>query len=81
MLKEDTFAKPRNTNTSKANILVQKIGEFKDIIEDIDDMIRDYNTDKMLNADKFEDYLSEFNRLYKLILDEIKIILFSLREQ
>ena len=81
MLKEDTFAKPRNTNTSKANILIQKVGEFKDIIAEVEEVIRDYYSEKMINADEFEDFLSEFNRLYKVIMDEMKKILFSLREQ
>lgn len=81
MLKEDTFAKPRNTNPSKANILIQKVGEFKDIVAEVEEFIRDYHTEKMINADEFEDFLSEFNRLYKVIMDEMKKILFSLREQ
>ena len=82
MLKEDTFAKPdRNVKPSKANILIRKVGEFKDIIAKVEEIIRDYYSEKMINADEFEDFLSEFNRLYKVIMDEMKKILFSLREQ
>jgi hypothetical protein len=81
MLKKDTYAKPIGQEPSKANILIQKIGEFKDIIIEIEEFIRDYHTEKMINADEFEDFLSEFNRIYKIIMDEMKAILFSLREQ
>lgn len=81
MLKEDTYAKPRGQELSRANILIQKIGEFKDIIMEIEESLRDYHAEKMLNADEFKEFLSEFNRIYKIIMDEMKAILFSLREQ
>lgn len=81
MLKKDTYAKPRGQELSRANILIQKIGEFKDIIMEIEESIRDYHAEKMMNADEFEDFVSEFDRIYKIIMDEMKAILFSLREQ
>lgn len=81
MLKRDTYAKPTGQQPSKANILIQKIGEFKDIVMDIEESIRNYHSEKMLNPEEVEDFLSEFNRLYKVIVDEMKKILFSLREQ
>ena len=64
-----------------AQQIIDILGKQRDILVEVDEQIRLYNDNKLMDADNFEDLIKEYMLNNKNITDKIKRILFSLREQ
>ena len=65
-----------------ASDLIKIIGKQKDLLTDVDEVIRSYNSgDLEMDASSFEDLVGQFDINNRKLTDAIKQMLFSFREQ
>lgn len=57
---------------------IDNFGKQRDILKELDEIVRQYQGEEMIDADKFEDIAGEYHRLHKTTMDSIKRILGSL---
>jgi hypothetical protein len=59
--------------------VIDNIGKQRDILKELDEMVRKFHGEEMINGEEFEDLAGEYHRLHKTTMDSIKRILGSLR--
>tara|TARA_R100000231_G_scaffold4703_2_gene7842 strand:- start:1783 stop:2010 length:228 start_codon:yes stop_codon:yes gene_type:complete len=57
---------------------IDNFGKQRDVLKELDEIVRQYQGEEMINADEFEDIAGEYHRLHKTTMDSIKRILGSL---
>tara|TARA_R100000149_G_C5802724_1_gene89284 strand:- start:146 stop:373 length:228 start_codon:yes stop_codon:yes gene_type:complete len=57
---------------------IDNFGKQRDILKELDEIVRQYQGEEMIDADEFEDIAGEYHRLHKTTMDSIKRILGSL---
>ncbi len=57
---------------------IDNIGKQRDILKELDEMVRKFHGEEMIDAKEFEDLAGEYHRLHKTTMDSIKRILGSL---
>ena len=57
---------------------IDNFGKQRDILKELDEMVRKFHGEEMIDADEFEDLAGEYHRLHKTTMDSIKRILGSL---
>ena len=58
--------------------VIDNIGKQRDILKELDEMVRKFHGEEMINGEEFEDLAGEYHRLHKTTMDSIKRILGSL---
>ena len=70
------------TNILKRQTAQQAIDNFgkqRDILKELDDMVRRFNNEEMIDGEEFEDLAGDYHRAHKTTMDSIKRVLGSLR--
>ena len=70
------------TNILKRQTAQQAIDNFgkqRDILKELDDMVRRFNNEEMIDAEEFKDLAEDYDRAHKTTMDSIKRVLGSLR--
>ena len=57
---------------------IDNFGKQRDILKELDEIVRQYQGEEMIDAEEFEDIAGEYHRLHKTTMDSIKRILGSL---
>ena len=57
---------------------IDNFGKQRDVLKELDEIVRQYQGEEMIDADEFEDIAGEYHRLHKTTMDSIKRILGSL---
>tara|TARA_B100000886_G_C20177022_1_gene388512 strand:- start:32 stop:259 length:228 start_codon:yes stop_codon:yes gene_type:complete len=57
---------------------IDNFGRQRDVLKELDEIVRQYQGEEMIDADEFEDIAGEYHRLHKTTMDSIKRILGSL---
>ncbi len=57
---------------------IDNIGRQRDVLKELDEVVRQYQGEEMIDAEEFEDIAGEYHRLHKTTMDSIKRILGSL---
>ena len=57
---------------------IDNFGKQRDILKELDEVVRQYQGEEMIDAEEFEDIAGEYHRLHKTTMDSIKRILGSL---
>lgn len=57
---------------------IDNFGKQRDVLKELDEIVRQYQGEEMIDADDFEDIAGEYHRLHKTTMDSIKRILGSL---
>ena len=57
---------------------IDNFGKQRDILKELDEIVRKYQGEEMIDANEFEDIAGEYHRLHKTTMDSIKRILGSL---
>tara|TARA_R100001460_G_scaffold314_3_gene1465 strand:- start:7358 stop:7585 length:228 start_codon:yes stop_codon:yes gene_type:complete len=57
---------------------IDNFGKQRDVLKELDEMVRKFHGEEMIDADEFEDLAGEYHRLHKTTMDSIKRILGSL---
>lgn len=58
---------------------IDNFGKQRDILKELDEMVRKFHGEEMISGEEFEDLAGEYHRLHKTTMDSIKRILGSLR--
>ena len=58
---------------------IDNFGKQRDVLKDLDEVVRQYQGEEMIDGEEFEDLAGEYHRLHKTTMDSIKRILGSLR--
>lgn len=57
---------------------IDNFGKQRDVLKELDEIVRQYQGEEMIDADEFEDIAGEYHRLHKTTMDSIKRIIGSL---
>mgnify|MGYP003114884377 FL=1 len=57
---------------------IDNFGRQRDVLKELDEVVRQYQGEEMIDAEEFEDIAGEYHRLHKTTMDSIKRILGSL---
>ena len=57
---------------------IDNFGRQRDVLKELDEIVRQYQGEEMIDANDFEDIAGEYHRLHKTTMDSIKRILGSL---
>ena len=57
---------------------IDNFGKQRDILKELDEVVRKFHGEEMIDAEEFEDLAGEYHRLHKTTMDSIKRILGSL---
>ena len=57
---------------------IDNFGKQRDVLKELDEIVRQYQGEEMIDAEEFEDIAGEYHRLHKTTMDSIKRILGSL---
>ena len=57
---------------------IDNFGKQRDILKELDEMVRKFHGEEMINGEEFEDLAGEYHRLHKTTMDSIKRIIGSL---
>ncbi len=57
---------------------IDNFGRQRDVLKELDEIVRQYQGEEMIDADEFEDIAGEYHRLHKTTMDSIKRIIGSL---
>jgi hypothetical protein len=57
---------------------IDNFGRQRDVLKELDEIVRQYQGEEMIDAEEFEDIAGEYHRLHKTTMDSIKRILGSL---
>lgn len=57
---------------------IDNFGKQRDILKELDEMVRKFHGEEMINGEEFEDLAGEYHRAHKTTMDSIKRILGSL---
>lgn len=57
---------------------IDNIGKQRDILKELDEMVRKFHGEEMISGEEFEDLAGEYHRAHKTTMDSIKRILGSL---
>jgi Flp pilus assembly protein TadD len=57
---------------------IDNFGKQRDVLKDLDEVVRQYQGEEMIDGEEFEDLAGEYHRLHKTTMDSIKRILGSL---
>ena len=57
---------------------IDNFGKQRDVLKELDEIVRQYQGEEMIDAEDFEDIAGEYHRLHKTTMDSIKRILGSL---
>lgn len=57
---------------------IDNIGKQRDILKELDEMVRKFHGEEMISGEEFEDLAGEYHRLHKTTMDSIKRIIGSL---
>ncbi len=57
---------------------IDNFGKQRDVLKELDEVVRQYQGEEMIDAEEFEDIAREYRRLHKTTMDSIKRILGSL---
>jgi len=58
---------------------IDNFGKQRDVLKELDEIVRKFHGEEMIDAEEFEDLAGEYHRLHKTTMDSIKRILGSLR--
>lgn len=61
-----------------AQTAIDNFGKQRDVLKELDEMVRKFHGEEMIDAEEFEDLAGEYHRLHKTTMDDIKRILGSL---
>ena len=51
---------------------IDNFGKQRDILKELDEIVRQYQGEEMIDAEEFEDIAGEYHRLHKTTMDSIK---------
>jgi len=57
---------------------IDNFGKQRDVLKELDEVVRKFHGEEMIDAEEFEDLAGEYHRLHKTTMDSIKRILGSL---
>ena len=57
---------------------IDNFGKQRDVLKELDEIVRKFHDEEMIDAEKFEDLAGEYHRLHKTTMDNIKRIIGSL---
>ena len=61
-----------------AQTAIDNFGKQRDVLKELDEMVRKFHGEEMIDAEEFEDLAGEYHRLHKTTMDDIKRIIGSL---
>tara|TARA_B100001287_G_scaffold241742_1_gene216833 strand:- start:1930 stop:2157 length:228 start_codon:yes stop_codon:yes gene_type:complete len=57
---------------------IDNFGRQRDVLKELDEVVRKFHGEEMIDAEEFEDLAGEYHRLHKTTMDSIKRIIGSL---
>lgn len=57
---------------------IDNFGKQRDILKELDEMVRKFHGEEMINGEEFEELAGDYHRLHKTTMDSIKRIIGSL---
>jgi|TARA_R100000084_G_C4633509_1_gene139708 hypothetical protein len=57
---------------------IDNFGKQREVLKELDEVVRKFHGEEMIDAEEFEDIAGEYHRLHKTTMDSIKRILGSL---
>ena len=57
---------------------IDNFGKQRDVLKELDEVVRKFHGEEMIDAEEFEDLAGEYHRLHKTTMDNIKRIIGSL---
>ena len=57
---------------------IDNFGKQRDVLKELDEVVRKFHGEEMIDAEEFEDLAGEYHRLHKTTMDSIKRIIGSL---
>ena len=61
-----------------AQTAIDNFGKQRDVLKELDEVVRKFHGEEMIDAEEFEDFAGEYHRLHKTTMDNIKRIIGSL---
>ena len=61
-----------------AQSAIDNFGRQRDVLKELDEIVRKFHGEEMIDAEEFEDLAGEYHRLHKTTMDDIKRIIGSL---
>tara|TARA_R100001129_G_scaffold5301_1_gene4497 strand:+ start:791 stop:1018 length:228 start_codon:yes stop_codon:yes gene_type:complete len=61
-----------------AQTAIDNFGKQRDVLKELDEIVRKFHGEEMIDAEEFEDLAGEYHRLHKITMDDIKRIIGSL---
>ena len=57
---------------------IDNFGKQREVLKELDEVVRKFHGEEMIDAEEFEDLAGEYHRLHKTTMDSIKRIIGSL---